>query len=246
LSAKTELIVPMIFKEPLPHIWIIDLNLDDQTVGKYISLLSDDELDRASRFRFRKDYKVYVITRASLRTLLAKYLKIQPAEIQFAYSKYGKPSINEPGTNIEFNVSHAHQMALIGISSGVPIGVDIEWINFDKDLETVAKKFFSDNENMEFNQLSEWSKPLGFFNCWTRKESFIKAVGHGLSFPLKEFDVSLIPGEPAILKQTHFDRREKKKWSISDIHLPHGYVGAYAIRRQHGICQTSIFKHLYC
>jgi len=230
-------------KEPLPHLWIIDLNLDDQTITKYTSLLSDDELDRASRFRFRKDYKVYVITRASLRTLLAKYLKIQPTEIQFAYSKYGKPSIHYPVSELEFNVSHAHQMALIGISAGVPIGVDIEWIDFEKDLETVAKKFFSDNENMEFNKLSEEHKPLGFFNCWTRKESFIKAVGHGLSFPLKQFDVSLSPEKPALLEQTHFNPKEREFWSMHKISVPDGYAAAFAIRQTRNYYKVFRFIH---
>lgn len=146
--------------------------------------------------------------------------------------------------DLEFNVSHARQMALIALNHGTPIGVDIEYVNFQEDLENVVDKFFSSAEISEFRRLPDAQKPEGFFNCWTRKESFIKAVGHGLSFPLKQFDVSLTPRQPATLKATYFSMEEKKLWTLRNINLPDGYVGAFAIRQKEVSCQLSFFKHV--
>jgi len=245
---KTDVVVlkdlsKIVLPDVLPQIWIIDLDIEDQILHSYFSMIGEDEKQRASRFKFQKDYKAFVITRACLRILLADYLNMDPEELKFIYSNYGKPEIAYDRCDLQFNVSHSKHVSLIGISKTDPIGVDIEFIKFDEDLNIVARRFFSENEYNEFESLNQSDKAQGFFNCWTRKEAFIKAVGHGLSFPLKEFDVSLIPGAPARLKKTHFDEHEKDEWTMMDIGLPTGYVGAFAIKQKRCSYHVSSFKH---
>ena len=63
----------------------------------------------------------------------------------------------------------------------------------------VAERFFSPLERVLLSSLPPDRWVEGFFNCWTRKEAYIKALGVGLSYPLDAFDVSLAPGEPAQL-----------------------------------------------
>jgi len=103
--------------------------------------------------------------------------------------------------------------------------------------------YFSNQELLELAALSEKEFPEGFYNAWTRKEAFIKAVGHGLSFPLKEFTVSLSPGKPAELLETAFDRDEKPFWTMKSLEVHPNYHAAFAIRRPIGDYIFRLWKH---
>ena len=107
--------------------------------------------------------------------------------------------------------------------------MDIEFIKYSSDLEEVAKRFFSVGEVDKLLSLTESDQATGFFNCWTRKESFIKAIGHGLSFPLDQFEVSLAPEDQPELLQTYFDPSEKIKWSLEALDVLQGYCAAFAV-----------------
>jgi 4'-phosphopantetheinyl transferase len=215
--------------EKVPHIWIVDLNVSDEVASRYVSVLSADERSRAGQFRFKKDRVSFIAARAALRQLLSCYVGTSPGKIRFVYSEFGKPILEYPNAQLQFNVSHAHRLGLIGVSRKAAIGVDVEFLKFDDDLVNVAKRFFSVKEVNDFLSLPESEQSLGFFNCWTRKESFIKAVGHGLSFPLDQFSVTLRPHEKAALVETHFDPEEKHKWTLKSVQVPQGYVAAFAL-----------------
>jgi 4'-phosphopantetheinyl transferase len=68
-----------------------------------------------------------------------------------------------------------------------------------------------------------------FFNCWTRKEAYIKARGECLSLPLDRFDVSLRPGEPARLLGTRMNDEEVSRWSLLELSVCEGYALALAV-----------------
>jgi 4'-phosphopantetheinyl transferase len=71
-------------------------------------------------------------------------------------------------------------------------------------------------------------KHQAFFNCWTRKEAYIKATGEGIAQPLDQFDVTLAPEEPARLISVHGKPREARRWSLQALHPPRGYAAALA------------------
>ncbi|MEM9326220.1 MAG: 4'-phosphopantetheinyl transferase superfamily protein [Bacteroidota bacterium] len=181
------------------------------------------------KFRFEKDRSSFVVTRATLRSLLGLYLGIPARTVTFTYSKYGKPSLST-GQDLYFNVSHSGLMALAGFSIDEPIGVDIEERVDSSDLRLTARRVFTDLELAELNNLAPEQYTEGFYNAWTRKEAFIKAVGHGLSFPLKEFSVSLAPNKQAQLLETKFDPNEKEHWTMKAIDVPSSYHAAFATR----------------
>ena len=112
----------------------------------------------------------------------------------------------------------------------MPIGVDVEQILAKKDLDAIAKRFFSVKEQKQYAQLPPEQKPAGFYNCWTRKEAFVKALGDGLAYPLVHFDVSLTPNSPARLERIGDDPAEVFQWSLHGFYPEPGYVGAVAIR----------------
>jgi 4'-phosphopantetheinyl transferase len=194
-------------------------------------LLSEDETLRANRFRFAKDRNHFIVARGLLRKLLASYLLIHPAELRFSYRENGKPCLQQSGrSSINFNLAHSHNLAIYAFSQGRELGVDVEfmWKDFE-DGQEVAERFFSSAEISALRSVPAELTRRVFFNCWTRKEAYIKARGEGLSMPLDVFDVSLLPGEPAALLKNHKEPAEVTRWSMQTLPMPQGYVAALVV-----------------
>ena len=214
------------------HVWRINLDVSPEQVQTYHDTLSPDERSTAARFYFEKDRDQYIVARGVLRTILSRYLDIAPDEIQFSYGTYGKPTLtNSLGEEIvNFNVSHSNNLALVGVTRGRQLGIDLEYIQRDFACEEIAKRVFSSQEIATLNDLPGDLKHEAFFNCWTRKEAYIKARGLGLSYPLNQFEVSLIPGEPAqLIGMNGDDLFEASRWSLQELELGSKYAGALAV-----------------
>lgn len=211
------------------HIWFANLN---NTVGKqtdYYVLLSDEEKKRADKFHFPKDHNQFVVSKGILRLLSGQYLDQNPKNIVFKQGHYGKP-IYADENRLKFNISHSGDMIVLGFVKDIEIGVDIEKIKDDFDVMDIANNFFSTKEIASLKALPENMQPRAFYRCWTRKESFIKAEGSGLSFPLDSFTVSLDDDGRAELLETKWDSSEKHKWSLFTFTPATDYICATAIR----------------
>lgn len=213
------------------HVWRIPLNQPEERVRELKQLLAPDESARAARFHFERDRTHYIVARGALRTLLARYLKTSPFAIRFDYSHYGKPSLAAQfsASQIRFNLSHSHELALCAFTRGREIGVDIEYMRPDMAGDEIARSFFSQVECSTLSRLPVEQRTEGFFNCWTRKEAYIKARGEGLSFPLDKFSVSLAPGETAIMLNVFDNPQETSRWSLHRLLPGQGYAAALAI-----------------
>ena len=210
------------------HLW--QASLDGRPADIFESFLSPDELDRANRFHFAQDRNHFVVARGLLRNLLGAYLGISRAEFRFSYGAKGKPFLLLDGqTQINFNLSHSHGRAAFAFSRGRELGVDLEYVKEDFEAELIASRFFSRAEVLALRAVPAELRNQAFFNCWTRKEAYIKARGEGLSMPLDEFDVSLRPGEPAALLNNYREEREVERWSIKAIPAPADYIGALVV-----------------
>jgi 4'-phosphopantetheinyl transferase len=208
------------------HIWAARLDLGTPALQALRATLSPDELARAERFVFRRDRERFVAARGTLRAVLANYAGIPPGALVFDYSAFGKPVLRGGGT-LRFNLSHAGEIAVIGIVHGREIGVDVEAIRPAFAGEEIAARFFSPAEVAALRALPPEQQAIGFFNCWTRKEAYIKALGEGLSHPLDSFDVSLAPGEPAALLAVR--GAPAVEWSLHTFVPAPGYVAAAAV-----------------
>lgn len=211
---------------PEIRVWIT--NLDRTESQKHLHLLSSDERQRAGRFRFDVHRNRFIAARGTLRVLLGNELKRDPSAIEFQYGKNGKPFV--AAQSAQFNVSHSHGVAAFALSRGIELGIDVERIDSRPLQEGVAERFFSPNEVKVLRSLPEELQPLAFFNCWTRKESYIKATGEGISIGLDQFDVSLTPGEPAQLLSVRRDPEETQRWTMLDLDAPSGFAGALCAR----------------
>ena len=217
--------------EPFVHVWCASLERTPNHLQSLWALLSPDERRRAESFYFRKDRDRFVLARALLRIVLGRYLKLNAAEVRFSYSAYGKPALAQGcGTGeIRFNLSHSNALALYAVTRGREIGVDIEYIRPELAGEEIAERFFSAAEAEALRRLPAHQRTEAFFNCWTRKEAYIKAIGEGLSVPLNEFDVTLVPGEAARLLKTSGNLQEASRWSLLELAPAPGYVAALAL-----------------
>ncbi len=211
------------------HIWHADLSSDERAKSLE-HLLSSDEIERANRFRFPEHRQRFVIARGCLRSLLGAYLKTDAGEITFTYSPEGKPALDDGhSSELRFNVSHSGDIGAFAFALRSDIGVDVEMIRRDLDVDEIPKRFFSLMEQTTLAGLSGEEKYQGFFNCWTRKEAYVKAVGSGLSLPLRDFDVSLLPGTPAKLLSTRPDARVADRWSMVSLNLARRCAAAVVV-----------------
>jgi len=192
------------------------------------SILSAEEIKRADRFHFQADRHRFVVSHTSLRDILSRYLYRSPQDIEFATGEHGKPVIF-PQSQLDFNLSHSGDFALIAIAQGRKVGVDVEKHRVDMEYEKIAQRFFSDKEKSELRELPDDQKITGFFNCWTRKEAYIKAHGLGLLLPLEDFDVLIAPNEPAVLLATRPDSEEASRWTLLSLHVSSDHTGAVSI-----------------
>lgn len=216
------------------HVWRAALDQPIPHVQSLAQILSGDEQMRAQRFRFERDKRRFTVGRGALRTILGWYLDIEPSRLEFSYGPQGKPFLATQVKDqiLQFNLTHSHELALFAFTYDREIGIDLEFIRPMSDLEGVATRFFSAKENVALNKIATNHKVEAFFNCWTRKEAYIKARGEGLSMPLDEFDVSLSPGEPAALLSVRIDPQEVTRWSLQTLDPAPGYIGALVVEGQ--------------
>ncbi len=219
--------LPLELRADEVHVWLA--TLDDYDADSLKVLLADNELARAARFHFDKDKHHFIVARGWLRKLLAVYLGVSAGELRFFYAEKGKPALEESQRRLlNFNLAHSHGMAIYAFAHNREVGVDLEFIREDLADEKIAERFFSQSEIEVLRKLPAELRKQAFFDCWTRKEAYIKARGDGLSMPLHEFDVSLAPDEAAALLRNHKEPGEVTRWSMQSVAVPAGYVAALA------------------
>jgi 4'-phosphopantetheinyl transferase len=205
------------------HLWRASLDCQEAVLRRLETVLSAEEKSRAAKFVFAVDRDHFIAARGILRELLAKYLHDSPSAVKFAYGKQGKPSLSSPDLDcsLHFNLSHSRGLAAYVFSVRREVGVDLEPIRSDFVTEDIAERFFSPAEIKELASLPHPLKAKGFFQCWTRKEGYIKARGEGLQIPLDSFSVTLTPGEPE-----HLQSADSARWSLRAFQPTEGYAGA--------------------
>jgi 4'-phosphopantetheinyl transferase len=212
------------------HLWHANPLGQSSLLPYFSALLSADENGRRTRFHFAGDQQDFAFARGMLRSLLGAYLEIDPSAVGFEYSEHGKPALAglHRKAELQFNLSHTQGAVLLAICRQRAIGVDIEREREDFSVQEIANRFFSLAERQALMSLPEVELRPAFFRCWTRKEAFLKARGHGLSFPLESFDVSIGDGEREIRLTTRPDPAEAEHWQILPAPAPEGYAAAVA------------------
>ena len=213
------------------HVWRLDLDQPAAAVAALESVLTPGERERAAGFYRQRDQARFAVGRGLLRVILGRYLGVAPAGLRFAVNEHGKPFlVGDVAESVSFNLSHSAGLALIAVTLGRAIGVDVERVRENVDHERLARRFFSPSEVAQLDRLPEEERVRAFFHCWSCKEAYIKGQGAGISLGLHNFDVMVAPDEPARLLATRPDASEASRWRLLALQPAPGYAGAVAVR----------------
>ncbi len=182
------------------HLWWVFVPELLAHVEQFSRILSADEMNRALRFRFEEHRQRFIIARAVLRQILQLYTERSASDIVFLQGERGKPYLQDNPLDLQFNVSHSHDMAVYAFTTQAEIGVDIEKIE-PRFSDGVAERFFSQDECRELSKLPEDQRITAFYHLWAGKEAIIKALGEGLFVPLTSFSVDLQQQKQKIMLQ---------------------------------------------
>lgn len=219
---------PLIMAQNEVHVWRASLDLRPSRLSSLQQVLSGDERQRAERFVAQKDRDAFVAARGLLRLILGRYLGLEPESLHFCYGSYGKPAL-APEFNPErlcFNLSHSGKMALYAVALNGELGVDLERLEV-LNYEAIAQRFFSSQESATLLALPVNARREAFFNCWTRKEAFVKAQGRSIAL-LNQFEVSLAPKAAALLS-IDGNSQAGTRWTLQALNPGFGYAAALAI-----------------
>ncbi|MFS0840686.1 4'-phosphopantetheinyl transferase family protein [Paenibacillus sp. 1P03SA] len=171
-------------------IYAINLRLDDketvQHAERLMVYLSEEKRAKAQKFYRQEDRIRAVAADALARWCLCRKLPAVNLELRFGTNAYGKPHLTAPRTGVHYNVTHSGCWVAAAVSEA-EVGIDVEQIH-QVELD-IAERFFSAAEKQDLFSLPPEERLDYFFDLWTLKESYIKAVGKGLSIPLDSFSI---------------------------------------------------------
>ena len=205
------------------HVWRVALDAVPS------ELLAPDEAERARRLHFEVDRRRFVGSHAALRIILGACVGASPADLSIVTATDGKPRLDpgRHGTDIRFNLSHSHEVALVAIGCGREVGVDVEHHRPMRDLDTMLARFFSTAEQDALAGLSGADRTRAFFQAWTLKEAYLKGCGDGVS-RLDAVEV-LRAQDPAPVLRVADRPEDADRWTLTPIEAGEGYSAALAV-----------------
>lgn len=211
------------------HVWQGALDVGAQLLERLAATLSPSEHDRANRFREAEHRRRFVAGRGMQRDVLARYAGVAPERLAFATGPAGKPSLAPNPDDVRFNASNAAGLAVVAVTAGQEVGIDIEALRPVPDALELARRFFSPAELEALTATPVEERNSAFLVAWTRKEAYIKALGGGLSVALDSFTVSIGADEPARLLDEGLGPATAERWSLMTLTCADGWTGALVV-----------------
>ncbi len=206
------------------HVWQASLDEGCTHVRQLARALCDVERARAERFFLDRDKNRFIVCRGVLRGILGGYLNVAADQVPLRYGRYGKPCLAEG--MLRFNLSHSDDMALFAFARDREIGVDVERIRAGFPWGEVTAHVFSRRESELLQHFQGPALQRTLFVAWTYKEAYVKARGHGLSFPLERVDIVL---RPPALQCVEGDVQEASRWSLQELGVGADYAAALVV-----------------
>jgi 4'-phosphopantetheinyl transferase len=194
-----------------------------------LAMLDDAEQARTGRFRYEADRIRFAHGRAFTRRVLGHYLGVRPTDVRIRISASGQPKL-DPVHGISFSTSRDHDLATVAVAAGCAVGVDVEWLRPIEEAMEVSRRFFAPAEDEWLRSLRPEDRVYGFLCLWTRKESYVKALGRGLSIPLGSFIMLTEDGASAGQAR---DELGVLPYAFTHFDAPGGYVGAVTVAGPH-------------
>lgn len=218
------------------HLWLAfpDEIHDPDLMSAYFEMMSPEERTRQQRFRFERHRHQYLVARALVRTTLSRYTGTAPQELRFSLNRYGRPEIDSSSglLPLRFNLSHTDGLAALVVALADSIGVDVEDTSRERPGIELAHRFFSRSEADSLDALPPSGQQNRFYEYWTLKEAYVKAMGMGLSFPLEQFSFNLEENSPLRLSFGPSLPYQPEDWQFWLLRLSGHHTGALALNRK--------------
>jgi 4'-phosphopantetheinyl transferase len=213
------------------QVFVADLDANAATLDALRQSLHPTERARHERIRIERAARQFLLSRGVLRHLLGCCLGKRPRDVRLTHLAHGKPVLAtaDNARDLRFNLSHSHGKVVFAFTRGRDVGVDIERVRPEVRCDMLAQRFFSPHEVRTLMSLRDGHRTAAFFECWTRKEAFVKAKGTGLTLKLADFDVAFGPGTPAALLRTAWDHAEAGQWQLMNLDVHEDYAAALAV-----------------
>lgn len=213
------------------HVRHYPLDLAFEKFAECSAILDKVELERAHRFRFEKHQRRFIVARATLRTILARYADCAPQSICFGYGEYGKPFITGPShvRDLKFSVSHSSGMGAVAITLRAELGLDIEQLRVGKDYDLIVSREFSAEEKKRVDTTPLSYRAAAFLEIWTCKEAYLKGIGTGLTAPMSHFSIAHDPSGRPRLAWSDIDSLDPQRWSLHRMNIDPHFIGCLAL-----------------
>jgi 4'-phosphopantetheinyl transferase len=221
-------------------VWLTSLKNFDRTQEEAcLQLLNESERTRWQRFLVAHAKEQYLVTRALVRTTLSRYADVPSAAWQFEANRYGRPHVAPVHalSNLHFNLSNTRELVVCAVSRDIEIGIDVETICRDVDIDSLAPDVFAPTELADFRRTADGDRLERFFSYWTLKESYIKARGMGLSIPLDSFWFEL-GGPMPVLRVTDRCPDVPERWRFYQFTPTDEHRMAIAVAAPQGIAPS--------
>jgi len=203
-------------------IWTIPLDTSQNDTESLKNLLDTHELERYVKLHPKHQFH-FLVSHAACRDILGRYTNTPAKQITYKKNSHGKPALNHDHP-VYFNLSHSHDFAALAISCHSEIGIDVEYLKSKPHWEKIAKRFFTKTEVSYLLDQPKENQESFFFQIWTRKEAYIKAIGTGLSTSLSSFDVTA----SKTIKPLN-STKSNASWYLQDLDLSTKYKGTVAL-----------------
>lgn len=222
-------------------VWSLTLDGSQGCRDRCRHYLSDEERVRANRFIRDEDRQRYILAHGSLRVLLGRYMNVEPGAVLFQLGPVGKPVLCEKtqGSDVSFNLSHAHGRALIAVSKGQEVGVDLERIRSDVEVAKLSERYFAPSEHATIMQSAQEQRAARFFRYWVAKEAVLKAQGVGLQ-ALSQCEILMATdGSDAEIRVPEGSPLQDK-WRVRRLSCGEGWEAAVAAQGMDWVVQSGL------
>ena len=176
----------------MPELWLQPVDAEAVSWAEaHSSILDDDEQRRWRRYQSAEARALFVVAHVATRHVLSHAHGRDPASWRFERGAHGRPEIIGGPPGVRFNLSHTDGMIALLLHGDADHGVDVEHTGRETDIESVARRVFTESEQASIRAQPTGGRADRFYQLWTLKEAFIKAKGAGLAMPLQQFGFAI-------------------------------------------------------
>jgi 4'-phosphopantetheinyl transferase len=175
------------------HAHVDHVFADPAAVARARRTLNDADRERFDRYHGERDRRMFLLGRLMSRQLVGQALGVAPEQWEWRTGRHGRPEIAAPPTLIRFNLAHSAGLVVCALAKAREVGVDVEDLQRPPIDERMVRRYLSPSESADVEaQGARWRHR--FLVYWTLKEAYLKALGLGISVPLREISFVLEPG----------------------------------------------------